>query len=131
MGRTPPAWRRVSVGDGWRGVLKGRAEICKTGKERGVVCFLRIEGVLLSVYVGVVRGERCEWESSVCAVGVVALGVVFVEVFYFWLGRWRGGGDEEVWNCSSFDSVDMHPIVSSALDSYSRAKAVSALFSGA
>ncbi len=119
------------MGDGWRGGLKGRAEICEAGKERGIVRFLGVEGVFLGAWVGAVGGGRCEWESGVCAVGVVALGVVLVEVFYFWLGCGRGWGDKEVGDGFGFDSVDTHPVVSSSLHSYSRAKAVSALCSGA
>ena len=78
-------WKGVE--GGWRRVLKGRAEIGEAGQERGVVCFLGVEGVFLSTWVGAGGGVggRCERESSVCTIGVVASWVVLVQIFLLWL----------------------------------------------
>lgn len=77
--------------------MKQFGEFFETRVEGSVVCFLRIQIFLLpTIRVCLFEiGER-KRSGSVCAVGVVTLRVVCVEVVYFRSDGGRNGGDEEV-----------------------------------
>ena len=75
----------------------------KARAERSVVCLLGILILLLpTTHVCLTRVGGEKRSGSVCAIGVVSLGIVCVEVVLFGLDSGRNGGDEDVGDSFSF-----------------------------